>query len=185
MMAAMEPATVVVLGVGVLGMYLAWRYERRQDEKRNIQYDLRFPELDYEPPTDDTFSARTFVDFEQMLLVSETSDYDYHHTRVYHLRRLDGPKWEISEEDASRERSRAHLAAMKQRGWNVEEREADLDVFDWKPCGHSDDIEPKYQLFLRHRDPSAATFRGRVVETAVEHDRVMGGPPRSSVARHG
>lgn len=181
----MEQTTALWIGGLALAMYLAWKYEQRKDETRNVQFDLRYPQLDSERPDGDTFSARTFVDFEQMVLVNEMSDYAFHHTRVLQLRRLDGPRWEIREEEASRERSRAHLTVKKESGWEwAEEELAALADFDWKPCGYSDEIEPKYQLYLRHRDVTAATFRGGMVERAVENDFVEGSQrPSRRVAR--
>ncbi len=177
----METRTVLLIVGGIAVWYLARKYQQRQDDRRNVQFDLRYPTLDDYHPKGDTFFGNTFVDFEQMVLVGETSDVSYHHTRVYHLRRLDGPVWQIREEDTSRERSRAHLSAWQTVGGPFSEdrrkqEQAALDNLDWVPCGWADDIEPKYQLFLRHRDPTAAAFRGGLVERAVASDFVEGSP---------
>lgn len=56
----MELTTILFIGGAVVAVYLAHKFEQRRDEKRDIQFELRYPTLDEtEPGAGDTFNSRT------------------------------------------------------------------------------------------------------------------------------
>ena len=122
---ALEPMTILVILVIIVVWFWARSRERQAQEARDGQWELRFPTLHEYSLAGDTFRGRAFVDFEQMLLVDETSDYNFQHAKVFHLRRRDGPVWEICEEGDSRARSWAHLKRGKKLeylSWTITRR---------------------------------------------------------------
>lgn len=165
---------VGVLALVAFAIYV-WLRSRERDRARHReqQWEIRFPTLsEY---NSDTFHGRMFADCTQMLLVDETSDFDFHHARVLHLRRQDGPRWETCEESSSRDRTRAHLAAedtdFRPRE-EVEETERYLsDSTLWREIP-SEIVEPAYQLYLHKHDPTVQ-FAGSPVDRSVAQDLVQ------------
>lgn len=182
----MATMTVLILIVGLVAWFWARDREKHEEAARDDQWEIRYPELNEYSPADDTFRGRAFADFEQMLLVDETSDYNFHHTRVFHLRRRDGPVWEICEEADSRARSWAHFEAKKKHRLPVFDHEKEeenylRDPTLWQTIGYPT-LEPAYQRFVHQHTPSTG-FAVSPVATAVAHDVVEGTPQPSRKAK--
>jgi hypothetical protein len=140
---------------------------KAREKHAEEMWDLRFPTMLEESIPGDTFRARGFVDFKEMLFVGETSDYDYHHTRVFHIRRLDGPEWEMLEEEESRLRALARMEEREPKSlWK--ERLEELKDRRWKPMSYPT-LEVAYQRFLLHyRDD--VVWAASPVSIAVSRD---------------
>jgi hypothetical protein len=179
----MELVLILAGAVAVWFMFLRPRV-RAREQSQEFQAELRCPTVD-ESSLEGTFEHEAFIDFERMSLVDVTSDFDYQHTRVYRLRRMDGPVWECCEETESRRRSAAHREAERGAGWVSPEHERRYRLIDdpsaWEPLA-PEFLEAAYQRFLHQYDPSSASVGqpGRL-ERAVARDFVKGTPRPKAV----
>jgi hypothetical protein len=80
-------------------------------------WELRFPTLEEYHEEGDTFFSEWFADLKETLLVYKTMDWDGDSVRLHHLRRLDGPIWQLKEEYESWERRLAELEREEATGF--------------------------------------------------------------------
>jgi hypothetical protein len=137
----------VLLGAGIWG-WLRLRGSLRARHRRKME-DLRFPTLG--AFHDEGFHARAFADFLEMLLVDVTRHYDEERARVYHLRRRDGPIWDILEEEDSLRREGAHIAEDGRRGL-TSQRELNERI------ARNEDLRPGQSSTSRNWKPPISDF---------------------------
>lgn len=155
----MELLTFVGLAAIAWWIWASVQRKKAEDLAEEM-WELRFPTLDeYSTYAEgDTYRSETFADLKEMLLVVESSDYDYRRSEVYHLRRSDGPLWEAKEELASWKKSIADAEEQYRLiGALAKERLEKLKAGpQWEPIpneGTGAKLEVAYQRFVsRFRD---------------------------------
>ncbi len=81
---------------------------------------------------------------------------------LYYLRRLDGPQWEASPHTTYLKHNVADLRKWlaNKKHTDVEEEQKELDALTsgksrWEEWGWGSQVEPAYQIFLRHYRPTS------------------------------
>ena len=145
-----------------VGLFIGWRKARARSRHAEEMWRLRFPTV-YEKSSDGS-GTHCFVDFKEMLLVQESYDYKSHKTRVYHLRRRDGPTWESREDERIAEMGDTALLLVPP----PDERATTVEAESWSAVDFPT-LEESYQRFVAdYRDD--VYFRLTPLSIALEED---------------
>src|ERR1700737_3482197 len=97
---------------------LVFRANSRERNHAERMWELRFPILD--SALEEFVSHEWFADLKEMLLVFRVTDERPGvEVRLHHLRRLDGPRWEVNEELDSWQRKFAELEEQEKNGFST------------------------------------------------------------------